>query len=247
MRSMTTWLICRAHPRLRSREGLWLLLAAILLSPGPAEAARLPESRVCDGAAETAARRHGVPLDVMLAITRTETGRQGERGLEPWPWTVNMEGQGVWFDTEEEALSYVFTHFKRGARSFDVGCFQINYKWHGTAFRSINEMFDPFANANYAAAFLASLFEELGSWTEAAGAYHSRTPEFADRYAARFERIRERVAETGPWDDDAPILRAGFRGPGPLIDIDHHAASGRLGSLVPLPAAGAGASLWSRD
>ena len=47
-----------------------------------------------------------------------------------------MEGKGKWFQTRDEALSYVFKHFKRGARSFDVGCFQINFKWHGQAFPS---------------------------------------------------------------------------------------------------------------
>src|SRR5699024_6482524 len=96
-----------------------------------------------DRAARQAARAHDVPLDVLRAISRAETGRPRQGGLQPWPWTVNMEGRGRWFDNADAARAYVFAHFKAGARSFDVGCFQINYRWHGDAFRSIDEMFDP--------------------------------------------------------------------------------------------------------
>jgi soluble lytic murein transglycosylase-like protein len=63
-------------------------------------------------------------------------------------------------------------------------------------------MFDPDANAAYAARFLSELHAELGDWSRAAGAYHSRTPSFAWKYRARFDRIRARlVAAHG---EDAP-------------------------------------------
>lgn len=191
--------------RLCAPGGAVLAVASGLIAalPGPAVASKAL-SDMCDRAAVVAAQRHRVPLDVMQAITRTETGRPGQGGLAPWPWTVNMEGVGKWFDSRDAARAYVFKHYKRGARSFDVGCFQINFKWHGEAFTSIDEMFDPGANANYAARFLADLYRELGSWKEAAGAYHSRTPHYANRYAKRFDRIRSglsggvMVAEAGP-------------------------------------------------
>ncbi|MGR3514768.1 MAG: lytic transglycosylase domain-containing protein [Paracoccaceae bacterium] len=145
---------------------------------------------ICDSAASLVSRETGVPLDVLLAITRTETGRSSVSGLSPWPWTVNMEGVGKWFDDVASAQAYVGRHFARGARSFDVGCFQINYKWHGQAFGSIEEMFDPILNARYAARFLSDLYTEFGNWSRAAAAYHSRTPKYARRYMARFDRIR---------------------------------------------------------
>ena len=100
-------------------------------------------SDICLRAGQTAARRAGVPEPVLLAITLTETGRVMNGRHRPWPWTVNMEGVGKWFDTREEALAYVRAHHARGARSYDVGCFQINYRWHGQAFASIEAMFDP--------------------------------------------------------------------------------------------------------
>ncbi len=100
-----------------------------------------------------------------------------------------MEGKGAWFANMTEALDFATQNFDRGARSFDIGCFQINYRWHGAAFASIEDMFDPQHNALYAAQFMQELYYELGSWTEAAGAYHSRTPEFSSGYSDRFSRI----------------------------------------------------------
>lgn len=170
-------------------SALWLgVLGAPSAAAGPADAA------ICDAVAQHASATTGVPVDVLQAISRTETGRKIGGQVQPWPWTVNMEGAGHWFDTLDEARAFVFKEFKRGARSFDVGCFQINYKWHGEAFSSIDEMFEPMANALYAARFLGDLYQEMGSWPKAAGAYHSRTPEYAQRYTDRFIRFHNQLA-----------------------------------------------------
>ncbi|WP_072506026.1 transglycosylase SLT domain-containing protein [Phaeobacter porticola] len=215
-----------------------------LLSPDHARAASPQVSALCDLAARRAARDQGVPLDVLRAITRTETGRGGKQGLQPWPWTVNMEGAGKWFQTEDEARAYVFSHFKRGARSFDVGCFQINFKWHGQAFDSIDQMFDPLANAQYAARFLRDLHTEFGDWSQAAGAYHSRTPTYANRYTARFDRVR---ADLKPVETVAALpverKRTTFSAPQPLAMLHKPSpliakgtaptGTARLGSLFP--------------
>jgi hypothetical protein len=183
-------------------------LFALIAASGTAHAATPTDpSQICEEAAQQASRDSGVPLDVLRAISLTETGRRHAGGFRPWPWTVNMQGTGLWFDTPDEALAYVDRKFSGGARSFDVGCFQINYKWHGQAFSSISQMFEPAANARYAANLLRSLHGELGSWSAAAGAYHSRTPEFANRYRDRFDRIRARL--TGqPLDETADTLTA---------------------------------------
>lgn len=199
---------------------------------------RVEVSQICDRAAIKAASRWDVPIDVLQAITRTETGRRSGGALRPWPWTVNMEGVGRWFDTQNQALAFAKKGFERGARSFDVGCFQINFRWHGQAFRSIEDMFDPWKNADYAARFLSELYTELGDWSAVAGAYHSRTPKFARRYRARFDRIRDAGM---PEIDQALRQRAVFTAPARL-ELDRRLTKGPLigqgdaamGSLVPL-------------
>lgn len=185
---------------------------------------------LCDAAAQHAAAKTGVPVDVLRAITRVETGRRIDSTVQPWPWTVNMEGEGKWFPSEYAARKYVFERFKSGARSFDVGCFQINYRWHSKAFSSIEEMFDPNTNAEYAAGFLKSLYLELGSWKKAAGAYHSRTDHFAQKYMSKFERELAQLDES-PLEHSAPT---GF-GPATLLVPQSDAeATAQLGSLVPV-------------
>ncbi|PYF11887.1 transglycosylase-like protein with SLT domain [Rhodobacter viridis] len=188
---------------------IFMLGLSASLRPALASESTKSISATCEQVAEFASQRTGVPVSVLKAITLTETGKKIDGKLRPWPWTVNMEGTGHWFDTLDEARSYVFKEFQRGARSFDVGCFQINYKWHSEHFSSIDEMFDPKANALYAAQFLADLYTETGSWNDAAGAYHSRTKEHADRYSARFAELRQRYLGGGSENDvlamnDAP-------------------------------------------
>lgn len=147
-------------------------------------------AQICDRAAFVASRELGVPTDLLRAISLTETATMRSGRSHPWPWTVNMEGNGHWFASRHDAYDFTKKHRMAGATSFDVGCFQINYRWHKAAFVSLESMFDPLENAKYAAEFLKSLYEELGDWTSAVGAYHSRTPEYAEKYIARFERMR---------------------------------------------------------
>lgn len=228
-------------------------------APGPGHAATDDPAvaAICEAAAREVARESGVPLSVLRAISLTETGRAKNGAFRPWPWTVNMEGKGVWFPSRAEAQAYVDKHFARGARSFDVGCFQINYRWHGEAFASLDAMFDPLTNTRYAARFLTELHGEFGDWSRAAGAYHSRTPLYANRYRARFDRIRARLGDEGATGetrlalagpeaaDDAPPVAppVAMAAPRPnLFPLLQSGGGARgLGSLVPLgsrPAAG---------
>lgn len=172
-----------------------LYMFAVAAIPAPAGAAEWPAriSQICERAAVIAAGESGVPADVLRAIALVETGTATDAGRGPWPWTVNMEGRGTWFATRGEAVAYALRHHARGARSFDAGCFQVNYRWHGDAFRSVEHMFDPVDNARYAARFLTRLRAEFGDWSRAAGAYHSRTPRHATRYRKLFDKALARL------------------------------------------------------
>ena len=232
--------------RLAAATALWSLQAAHAVAQVKSHTPEV--AAICERAAEVASAESGVPLDVLRAIFLTETGRRIGGQMQPWPWTVNMEGAGQWFDDRDAALEYVRRHMQRGARSFDVGCFQINYRWHGKAFSSVEEMFDPLLNARYAARFLSELYGEFGNWTRAAGAYHSRTPEFARRYEARFQRFREAMGipprtESPLRISDETVVVAGE--PAPRVNLFpllvESRGGGTLASLVPLvPEAGNG-------
>lgn len=173
---------------------LWSSLTAVLplgTATARTEPQKAVEDGICHTAAAVAAAESGVPRSVLTAIAFTESGRRMGGTFQPWPWTVNMEGKGLFFETTNAALSYVRTEMARGAVSFDLGCFQINFRWHGQHFQSLEDMIDPLESARYAARFLTNLFLEFGSWEQAAAAYHSRTPKYANRYKRRFSDYRK--------------------------------------------------------
>jgi hypothetical protein len=210
------------------------LLTAVLLGLLSARPAVADPADLCDRAAAEAARATGVPLSVLQAIALTETGRNRGGGLRPWPWASNAAGAGRWYDSRAAAEADMRELIAGGQRSIDIGCFQINLRWHGHAFPGPEAMFDPMANALYAARFLSGLAAELGSWEAAAGAYHSRTPDLAARYTARF---REHLAAL---DADPPQPLAAGTGP-VLATADPRPPP----SPYPLLAAGASAGLGS--
>ena len=74
--------------------------------------------------------------------------------------------------------------------------------YHPTAFASLEEAFDPAANADYAARLLLDLYrgEAGGSWDTAVGLYHSHTWLLAAHY-------RDRVALIG-----ADVLHGTLKG-----------------------------------
>ncbi len=213
-----------------------LALAIFVLSACYLPQAAEARAALCDAAAQQAARSSGVPLPVMRAITRVETGRDHGQGLDPWPWTVNMQGQGHWFATRGEAEQFVAHALARGVRNLDIGCFQINHRWHGAAFRSPSEMFDPLRNAAYAARFLKNLHDQSGDWSVAAGWFHSRTPALARKYRARFEQVRKTLSEPDRVDPVFPSRTEGVpRAAANTFPLMTGAtASGAHNSLVPL-------------
>ena len=205
-------------------------LLAALLWPHLAAAS----SDACERAASEAAVRSGVPESILLAITLTETGRESGGLLRPWPWTINNAGEGHWFATAQEAEVYAARAAAEGKTNFDIGCFQLNHRWHSAAFASAGDMLDPLANALYAGRLLADHYGRAGDWSVAAGAYHSATPEFADRYRARFDEILAGLAEV-PDAEPRQIASLGLReNRFPLLN----GGAGSAGSLVPLQTGG---------
>lgn len=178
-----------------------ILLLILFASMAGARAQNPPSpSALCRAAIATAEREYGLPAGLLAAIGRVESGRRdpetGERG--PWPWTMNAEGRGKFFRTRAEAVAEVRQLRAGGMRLIDVGCMQINLHHHPDAFASLEEAFDPLANARYAARFLKELNATRGDWMRSAANYHSNTPERAAAYLAAVEaQLPEARREAG--------------------------------------------------
>jgi hypothetical protein len=159
-----------------------LMRVAVATSP-PASASDGADTCLTPIAKEEAAQ--SLPEGLLRAIGIAESGRMSAQGQAPWPWTVNANGYGQFFDSKEEAIEFVRELGAQGITVIDVGCMQVNLYFHPDAFESLESAFDPATNVAYAAQFLKELHAETGDWDTATRYYHSRTIALGQAYAKR--------------------------------------------------------------
>ncbi len=162
-----------------------LLLAAGASARGRTDRAPLPPTPfdLCD-AALAAVRSRAVPDTLLPSIARVESGRRDPASgrVRPWPWTVNVDGSGRFFDRKEDAVAAVRSLQAQGKRSIDVGCMQVNLMYHPRAFPTLDAAFDPPTNAAYALRFLGALYAQTHDWPLATAMYHSQTEDRGEDY-----------------------------------------------------------------
>ncbi|NPD67881.1 lytic transglycosylase domain-containing protein [Lichenicola cladoniae] len=163
---------------------LGLLLVAFAWTPPATASDAAGTGDLCQTATASAEHSTGVPDQLLGAISRVETGRTDAETdtVRAWPWTINAQGIGHFYTSKSEAVTAARDFQTAGIRSIDVGCMQINLMFHPDGFTSLDQAFDPGANAIYAARFLTDLFHQTGSWPHAAAAYHSQTPNLGSDY-----------------------------------------------------------------
>jgi hypothetical protein len=196
----------------RARASAFQVIVAMVLGigVGVCHAQEVPtalwdaqQSELCAAALRDAEQRYHLPPALLASIAKAESGRPITLlvDIRPWPWTIDADGIGLFLDSKAAAVAWVRQQVSRH-RFIDVGCMQIDLHYHPGAFASLDEAFDPAANADYAARLLTSLYrgEAGGSWDIAVGLYHSHTSLLAAQY-------RDRVALIG-----ADVLHGTLRG-----------------------------------
>ena len=169
----------------------------LLSTPSLSDVQHAPQAPVaqawsyCRDAAMTIAAQENIPPALLSAVTRTEAGRRfpASGRAEAWPWVFNQGGRGHFFKTKEEAIQAVRLLLARGIRNIDVGCMQVNLRFHPRAFTSLEEAFDPLSNMAYGAHFLKQLQRSGRSWREALADYHSTDDDRGIAYRRRVEAI----------------------------------------------------------
>lgn len=114
----------------------------------------------------------GVPAEVItkVCVHESQSFHKGKR--QAWPWTLNIAGRGIWYKDRLSATVAAEMELSKGKRNIDVGMCQINWRWHGSHFRSVGELLDPLQNMTYAAKYLMKI-KRGRTWEETIGAYHS--------------------------------------------------------------------------
>lgn len=216
-------------------------------TPPSAQQSNQQEEDLCREAVTAAENLTGIPQHLMRAISLVESGifRPEAGGRIAWPWTVMAEGRGRYFTSQKAAIDAVRGLLQKGITNIDVGCMQVNLRYHGLAFSSLEEAFDPITNVAYAASFLVDLKSRHGNWDKAVRYYHSATPSRNKPYrtkvraelvalrksgapmsAAEHTRFASQFAPDMDGQDSKPVGKAPYGGvmntgaaggPGPLL------------------------------
>lgn len=145
-------------------------LNALVLPASISEAlANTTTDGMCEREIRSAATKYDIPEGILYSVGLTETGRKGSL----YPFAMNIEGKAFFPSSEEDALKTFAAARQSGAKLIDVGCMQINQYFHGENFSSVQAMFDPHKNVEYAARFLRVLHDKHDTWTMAVARYHA--------------------------------------------------------------------------
>ena len=153
------------------------------------------KNKSCEKVIETTEDLTDIPKNLLLSIGKSESGRILKNNKHViWPWTVNHAGKSLFFDTKKQMKKYVLENVEKKDFNLDVGCMQINLKWHKNNFKKISDMFAVEPNVSYAASFLLQLKNKHGSWDKAIKHYHSSDPKKNKPYLIKvkhFWKIKE--------------------------------------------------------
>lgn len=156
------------------------------------------DATVCVNATQKMEKVYQIKQHMLTTISNVETGRwdADKKQKYAWPWTVNAQGKGSFFNSKAEAVREVKRLQAQGVKSIDVGCMQINLAYHPDAFANVEDALDPHKNAEYGAKFLKNLYENNGKdWIKAAMAYHSSIPTKALKYKKKIVSTYEFVKQ----------------------------------------------------
>ena len=169
---------------------------SFLISVEEALADNIEKLKLCENTIESVELQTDIPKGLLLGIGKAEAIRKINNKYIIWPWTANHAGKSLFFDNKEQMKNYVFKNLKRKDFNIDVGCMQINIKWHKNNFKKISDMFEVNPNISYAASFLKQLKNRHGSWDKAIKHYHSSDPKKNNPYLIKVKNFWKKAENT---------------------------------------------------
>ena len=134
----------------------------------------------CNYLTEKYGKIYNLPNKLLTSIALVESGIKKSE-FKSWPWTLNVSGKSMYFDNKSETIEYLKSNINL-KKSIDVGCMQINTKYHLKNFKDLSHLVEPEENVKYAAIYLLKLYKKHKSWNEAVSRYHSSIPKRKKNY-----------------------------------------------------------------
>ena len=129
-----------------------------------------------------------IPVELFYAIALAESGKTipstGSR--RPWPWTLNIAGEGLYFSSRWEAWRARDESLRAGQDSVDIGLMQVNWHFHRARLGNTWLALDPTHNLSVGADILNDCYKKRRDWWASVGCYHAPGDQpRAKRYRAR--------------------------------------------------------------
>lgn len=180
--------------RLKCHE-IWLVMFIGLVFPSTGWSNEAVPAGYRSIAAES-----GIPYTLLYAVALTESGKQvaSTHAYRPWPWTLNVAGQGYFFDSRLAAWQALTAWLEKGKRSIDIGLMQVNWRYHQERLGTPWQALDPYFNLRVGAEILQDCYITRLDWWDSVGCYHSPTnPQRANQYRRRVVTRWQRVVDAG--------------------------------------------------
>ena len=128
-----------------------------------------------------------IPAGLFYAVALAESGRTvPASGRRPWPWTLNIAGEGVYFNSRWEAWRALDESIQAGQDSVDIGLMQVNWHYHQARLGNTWLALDPTHNLSVGADILKDCYQKRRDWWASVGCYHAPSNQArAQRYRAR--------------------------------------------------------------
>ena len=146
------------------------------------------------------AAERAIPDALFYAVALAESGRAlNTDGIRrPWPWTLNVAGDGYYYATRIEAWQALRDWLKKGKRSIDIGLMQINWRYHHERLGDPWQALDPYHNLRVGAGILQDCYATEHDWWASVGCYHApANPARASRYRRRVESQWRQITRDG--------------------------------------------------
>jgi hypothetical protein len=129
---------------------------------------------------------------LFYAVALAESGTRVEAlgAMRPWPWTLNVQGDGRFYLSRRAATLAFEDALSTGWTSVAVGLMQVSWRYHRRALGHVAGALDRYRNLNVAAAILTACDQAHHDWWAAVGCYHApNDPARAERYRDRVRRL----------------------------------------------------------